>query len=67
MLSAEGFVEGRVVAAPRGSNGFGCDPIFVPKSYQQTTAEMSVQQKDAVSHCGRALRGITADLWEWLG
>lgn len=67
LLSAEGVVEGRIVTGPRGRNGFGYDPVFVPDGYQQTAAEMSAQDKDAVSHRGRAIRGMMADLWEVLG
>jgi len=46
---------GRIVRAPRGTNGFGYDPIFVPEGYEITSAEMTAEQKDAESHRGRAL------------
>jgi XTP/dITP diphosphohydrolase len=55
---AEGKVAGRVVHAPRGTNGFGYDPIFVPDGYDVTTAELSPAEKDAISHRGRAFRAI---------
>jgi XTP/dITP diphosphohydrolase len=50
-----GQVEGRLIRAPRGSGGFGYDPIFLPDGFGQTTAEMT---KDAISHRGRAFRAL---------
>lgn len=47
---------GRLVRERRGNNGFGYDPIFVPEGGTRTSAEMSAEEKDAVSHRGRALR-----------
>ena len=46
---------GRIVRAPRGSGGFGYDPIFVPDGDERTSAELSPEEKDAGSHRGRAL------------
>ncbi len=54
-----GQVEGRLVRAPRGSGGFGDDPIFLPDGFGQTTAEMTAEAKDAISHRGRAFRALT--------
>ena len=51
-------VRGRLLRAPRGTRGFGYDPLFVPDGHQQTTAEMDAKVKDALSHRGRALRSI---------
>lgn len=62
----EGIVEGTLIGSPRGTNGFGYDPIFVPTGYEITTAEMSDEQKDAISHRGRALRAIAPVLLELL-
>jgi XTP/dITP diphosphohydrolase len=56
---SEGTVYGRLTRAPRGSGGFGYDPVFVPDGHELTTAEMSPGQKDAISHRGRALRALT--------
>jgi XTP/dITP diphosphohydrolase len=53
-----GQVEGRLVREPRGSAGFGYDPIFVPDGFGQTTAEMTAEAKDAISHRGRAFRAL---------
>ena len=54
----EGTVSGRITDAPRGTNGFGYDPIFVPVGSELTTAEMNPEAKDAISHRGRALRAM---------
>src|SRR5215470_9966028 len=54
----EGTVSGRITDAPRGTNGFGYDPIFVPAGFELTTAEMTPEAKDAISHRGRALRAL---------
>jgi XTP/dITP diphosphohydrolase len=54
-----GRLEGRLIRAPRGSGGFGYDPIFLPDGFGQTTAEMTAEAKDAISHRGRAFRALT--------
>ena len=54
-----GRVEGRLIRSPRGSSGFGYDPIFLPDGFGQTTAEMTAEAKDAISHRGRAFRALT--------
>ena len=54
-----GQVEGRLIRAPRGSGGFGYDPIFLPDGFGQTTAERTAEAKDAISHRGRAFRALT--------
>jgi XTP/dITP diphosphohydrolase len=51
-------VEGRLIRVPRGSGGFGYDPIFLPDGFTQTTAEMTAAEKDAISHRGRAFRAL---------
>jgi XTP/dITP diphosphohydrolase len=53
---------GRVARAPRGSNGFGYDPIFVPEGEERTAAELSPEEKDADSHRGRAFRALLPHL-----
>ena len=53
-----GEVEGRLIRVPRGSGGFGYDPIFVPDGFDLTTAEMTPEAKDAISHRGRAFRAL---------
>jgi XTP/dITP diphosphohydrolase len=53
---------GRLIRAPRGSNGFGYDPIFVPEGEQRSAAELEPQEKDAASHRGRAMRALLPHL-----
>jgi XTP/dITP diphosphohydrolase len=55
---SEGKLRGRLIREPRGSNGFGYDPIFVPDGHERTTAEMAAAEKDAISHRGRAFRAL---------
>ncbi len=50
--------------APRGTNGFGYDPIFAPDGMETTTAELSPRDKDAISHRGRAFRAIAKYILE---
>jgi len=52
----EGVLEGSLAHEARGSEGFGYDPIFVPRSFALTTAELRPHEKDAISHRGQALR-----------
>jgi XTP/dITP diphosphohydrolase len=63
----EGRLYGRITRAPRGTNGFGYDPIFLPDSSRLTTAEMDPPAKDAISHRGRALRALAPVIAELLG
>ena len=56
-----GVVEGRIALEPRGSGGFGYDPVFVPDDADGLTfAEMTAAAKHAISHRGRALRALAA-------
>jgi XTP/dITP diphosphohydrolase len=66
-LVREGEMPGRLIRAPRGSNGFGYDPIFVPDGYAQTSAELPSATKDQISHRGRALQALLPDLLAALG
>lgn len=61
-LIASGTVEGEIVRQPRGNNGFGYDPIFKPQNSELTTAELTAEQKDAISHRGKALRDLADQL-----
>lgn len=58
----EGIVRGRITSARSGAAGFGYDPIFQPEGYAQTFAEMSRDDKNAISHRGRAIRKLQAFL-----
>ena len=55
---AEGEMRGSLIRERRGSNGFGYDPIFVPYGLDVTSAELSADDKDAISHRGKAFRAI---------
>lgn len=54
----DGIVEGRILQSPRGANGFGYDPLFVPDGWQQTFAEASEDLKNSVSHRSRAAAAL---------
>lgn len=54
----EGVVEGRIVERESGAEGFGYDPLFVPDGYDRTFAEMTTEEKNAVSHRARAVRKL---------
>ena len=51
----EGRVDGTIIESPRGGEGFGYDPVFVPDGFNETFAEMSAEQKNKISHRGRAM------------
>ena len=58
----EGIVEGTIVKQARGLHGFGYDPIFVPRGFEKTFAELRAEVKDTISHRAKAIRGLTAKL-----
>jgi len=55
---AEGRLDGSLIFSRRGTGGFGYDPIFLPDGYDVTTAEMSAEEKNAISHRGKAFRAL---------
>jgi XTP/dITP diphosphohydrolase len=57
-----GDCTGRILEAPRGSNGFGYDPLFLSDELGKTFGEATAEEKDRVSHRGRALRGLAQAL-----
>lgn len=57
-LVVEGQMPGQVIKEVRGENGFGYDPVFVPQGLTKTSAELSDEEKDQISHRGIALRKI---------
>lgn len=63
----EGEVDGMLLRERHGENGFGYDPIFVPLGHDVTTAQMTAEEKDTISHRGRALRSLAPVLRDLLG
>ena len=59
---AEGRWSGELIDTPRGSNGFGYDPYFLVPALGKTAAELGAEQKNAISHRGKALRRLIAKL-----
>jgi XTP/dITP diphosphohydrolase len=53
-----GHSKGCISRAPKGNSGFGYDPVFIPKGYERTFAEMSGEDKDSLSHRGKALEKL---------
>ena len=62
----EGIMAGRLIDTPRGTNGFGYDPIFIAEGYSITTAEMDSASKDAISHRGLAIAALAPTLAQLL-
>ena len=62
----EGQIDGSLLRARRGTGGFGYDPIFQPYGQSRTTAELSAEEKDAISHRGQAFRALVPVLRELL-
>ncbi len=65
-LHDDGSVEGHILTAPRGSDGFGYDPLFQPIGMQRTFAELALDQKNEISHRGIAFRAVAARLVPFL-
>jgi XTP/dITP diphosphohydrolase len=66
--TCQGVCEGRIARVPRGSGGFGYDPVFFNPSLGKTNAELTIGQKNKISHRGKALekaKVILADLVKW--
>jgi XTP/dITP diphosphohydrolase len=57
-LHADGVCEGTLLVTPKGTRGFGYDPIFVPRGEDRTMAELDDDEKDRISHRGRAFRAL---------
>jgi XTP/dITP diphosphohydrolase len=61
-LVCEGRIEGRLLRARRGTNGFGYDPVFLPDGHDRTTAEMSAVEKNRISHRTRAFQALAREI-----
>jgi XTP/dITP diphosphohydrolase len=61
---ARGTLEGMLLRSRRGSGGFGYDPIFLPHGHDRTTAEMPPEEKNSISHRGRAFRALAPSIPE---
>ena len=57
-VQVEGIVDGHIALSESGSKGFGYDPLFVPEGYDRCFAEMSADEKNAISHRGRAVAAL---------
>ncbi|KRM26172.1 MULTISPECIES: XTP/dITP diphosphatase [Limosilactobacillus] len=64
-LVTEGRVNGKILQKARGNNGFGYDPLFIPDGYDCSMAELTADQKNQISHRGRALRAFMDQFAEW--
>jgi XTP/dITP diphosphohydrolase len=62
LIHATGTLEGTIAEAPRGTNGFGYDPLFIPKKQNKTLAEMTNAEKNAISHRAKALQELMSQL-----
>ena len=60
----DGKVEGTIISEPRGSEGFGYDPVFLPEGQSETFAEMNADRKNGISHRGQAVEALMRFLRE---
>ena len=63
-IETQGVVEGWITADPHGEGGFGYDPLFYLPEYEKTMAELTIEEKQAISHRGRALKQLVQKLAE---
>ena len=62
LVSAEGYMHGNIIDSPRGNQGFGYDPLFLPVGESRTVAELSDEEKNAISHRGNALKNLLSKI-----
>ena len=58
LLKSSGEIVGQVIHEPRGANGFGYDPLFIPDGYNQTIAELELDEKNKISHRAKAFNSL---------
>lgn len=66
VISARGELHGKIAELPKGENGFGYDPVFIPDGMEKHTAELTMEEKNAISHRGVALREFAPRLEDYL-
>jgi len=66
LANFEGVAKGTILLRSRGANGFGYDPLFVPKGHEKTYAQMSAAQKNSISHRGAALKKLKRSIRKYL-
>ena len=62
LATFQGVVEGKIAERPRGSHGFGYDPIFIPDGFEETFAEMAEELKNNISHRAKAISKLQSKL-----
>jgi len=63
-VTSEGICRGRITQSPRGDQGFGYDPVFVPEGDTRTMAQLSRDEKNKISHRGHALSKLKEEIWK---
>ncbi len=66
-VSAEGICRGRITHAPKGNQGFGYDPIFIPEGDSRTMAQLTQEEKNRISHRGKALLELREKIKQLMG
>ncbi len=61
-IEASGELHGRIIKEPRGTEGFGYDPLFIPDGYDRTVAEISLEEKNKISHRSKAFNNLLVEL-----
>jgi len=66
ILATEGECKGYISDKPRGTSGFGYDPVFIPEGYNKCLAELTMEEKNQISHRGKALRAFSGLLTDYV-